>query len=56
MEDLLLDPLAQVILDGDRFDCPVSNDDLDFSLPPHLFSPLPELEGLPNHSSDQTRV
>ncbi len=56
MGDSLLDPLAQVILDDDGFDCLVSNDDLNFSLPPHLFSPLPEPEGSSDSRSDQTRV
>ena len=55
MSDSLLDPLAQAILDGDGFDCPDPKGDLDFSLPPQLFGPLPALEGSSDRSSDQTR-
>ncbi len=56
MEDLLLDPVAQAILDGDGFDCPDSNGGLDLSLPAHLFGPFPTLEGSSDRRADQARV
>ena len=56
MEDSLLDSLAQSMLETGGLDFPLSNGDLDFSLPAELYSPLPELESLSNDNSDPARV
>lgn len=56
MEDSLLDSLAQSMLENGGLDFPLSNGDLDFSLPAELYSPLPALESLSTENSDPARV
>ena len=51
MDEALLDSLAQSMLESGGFDFPLSNGDLDFSLPADLYGNLPHLESLSNGSS-----
>ena len=56
MDDSLLDSLAQSMLGSGGFDFPLSNGDLDFSLPPDLYGPLPALESMSRESSEPAQV